>query len=130
MKNQKTPFKVPDNYFEQLTEKVIENMETQELGSSKRSFSFWAKYVSAAAILIFVISFAVIQMQEEKTIVADMDTISEIKDVKTTDDVYLTPYNDESNQLLTQDAIENDIVDWSTSMDLDDEEFYLLINYF
>lgn len=130
MKNQKTPFKVPDNYFEQLTEKVIENMETQELGSSKRSFSFWAKYVSAAAILIFVISFAVIQMQEEKTIVADMDTIFEIKDVKTTDDVYLTPYNDESNQLLTQDAIENDIVDWSTSMDLDDEEFYLLINYF
>lgn len=130
MKNQKTPFKVPDNYFEQLTEKVIENMETQELGSSKRSFSFWAKYVSAAAILIFVISFAVIQMQEEKTIVADMDTISEINNFSPSEDVYIEPQNGESKEFLSQDAIDNDIVDWSTSMDLDDEEFYLLINYF
>lgn len=130
MKNQKTPFKVPENYFEQLTEKVIENVETQELGSSKRSFSFWAKYASAAAVLIFVISFAAIQMQNEKIIVAEMDTISEIKDVKTSDDIYLTPQDEEPNHFLSQEAIDNEIVDWSTSMDLDDEEFYLLINYF
>lgn len=130
MKNQETPFKVPDNYFEQLTEKVLENVETQELGSSKRSFSFWAKYASAAAVLIFVISFAAIQMQNEEIIVAKMDTISEIKDVKNPDDIYLTPQDEDPNHFLSQEAIDNEIVDWSTSMDLDDEEFYLLINYF
>lgn len=130
MKNQKTPFKVPDNYFEQLTEKVIENMETQELGSPKKSFSMWAKYASAAAVLIFVISFAAIKLQQEETIVVELDTITEINNFSPSEDVYIEPQNGESKEFLSQDAIDNDIVDWSTSMDLDDEEFYLLINYY
>lgn len=130
MKNHETPFKVPDNYFEQLTEKVMENVEIQELNSPKRSFSMWAKYASAAAVLVFVISFAAIKLQQEETIVVELDTITEIKDFNTTDDVYLVPQNGESKEFLSQDAIDNDIVDWSNSMDLDDEEFYLLINYY
>ncbi|MDY0217107.1 MAG: hypothetical protein RBS19_09140 [Bacteroidales bacterium] len=130
MKNQKTPFKVPDNYFEQLTEKVMENIEIQELSSPKRSFSIWAKYASAAAVLIFVISFAAIKLQQEETIVVELDTITEINNFNTSDDVYLEPQNGESKEFLSQDAIDNEIVDWSNSMDLDDEEFYLLINYF
>ncbi|MDD2346208.1 MAG: hypothetical protein PHI36_09985 [Bacteroidales bacterium] len=130
MKNQKTPFKVPDNYFEQLTETVMENVKTQELGSPKKSFSMWAKYASAAAVLIFVISFAAIKLQQEETIVVELDTITEINNFSPSEDVYIEPQNGESKEFLSQDAIDNDIVDWSTSMDLDDEEFYLLINYY
>lgn len=130
MKNQKTPFKVPDNYFEQLTETVMENVKTQELGAPKKSFSMWAKYASAAAVLIFVISFAAIKLQQEETIVVELDTITEINNFSPSEDVYIEPQNGESKEFLSQNAIDNDIVDWSTSMDLDDEEFYLLINYY
>lgn len=130
MKNHETPFKVPDNYFEQLTETVMENVKTQELGAPKKSFSMWAKYASAAAVLIFVISFAAIKLQQEETIVVELDTITEINNFSPSEDVYIEPQNGESKEFLSQNAIDNDIVDWSTSMDLDDEEFYLLINYY
>ncbi len=130
MKNQNTPFKVPDNYFEQLTEKVMENMETQELKSTKRGVSSWFLYASAAAVLIFVISFVGFKMQQEKLVVDNLDSISQIKDSNSTNQVDLLLENHQSEKLLTLDAVDNDLIDWSDAMDLDDEEFYLVINYF
>jgi len=130
MKNQNTPFKVPNNYFEQLTEKVMENMETQELKSAKRGVSSWFLYASAAAVLVFVISFVGFKMQQEKLVVDNLDSISQIKDSNTTDQVDLLFDNHQSEKLLTLDVVDNDLIDWSDAMDLDDEEFYLVINYF
>jgi hypothetical protein len=129
MKNQNTPFKVPDNYFEQLTEKVMENMEAQELKSTKRGVSSWFLYASAAAVLIFVISFVGFKMQQEKLVVDNLDSIAQIKDSNFTDEVVYLVEN-HSDKLLTQDVVDNDLIDWSDAMDLDDEEFYLVINYF
>ena len=129
MKNQNTPFKVPDNYFEQLTEKVMENVEIQDVKSVKRGVSSWFLYASAAAVLIFVISFVGFKMQQEKLVVDNLDSIAQIKDSNTTDEVVYLVEN-HSDKLLTQDVVDNDLIDWSDAMDLDDEEFYLVINYF
>lgn len=129
MKNQNSPFKIPDNYFEQLTEKVMENVETQDVKSVKRGVSSWFLYASAAAVLIFVISFVGFKMQQEKLVVENLDSIAQIKDSNNTDEVVYLVEN-HSDKLLTQDVVDNDLIDWSNSMDFDDEEFYLVINYF
>lgn len=136
MKNpneQKYPFKTPDGYFDQFTENIMNTVKSEERKKSGLFLSKWFKYSSVAAILLFVLSVVLIKLHEETNLAVNNDTLKTHNQVLVSDSgLKLQSINPEQsisdNEYLSQDLSDQEIIDWSSSMELSDEELVVLIS--
>jgi hypothetical protein len=61
--NEKVPFKVPEGYFEGLTDRIMENCENSSIPQHRSAFAFMKPFLALAAIIAgaALLTFAVLQ---------------------------------------------------------------------
>lgn len=127
------PFKTPDGYFDQFTEKMMDHVKSDKRKKSGIFLSKWFKYSSVAALFLIVLSIVIAQIQNETGLAVNSDTLNNHKPVLISDSgINKHFYNNEKSvyedEYLSQDISDDEIIDWSASMDLSDEELVVLIS--
>ncbi len=130
---QNHPFKTPDGYFDNFTEKLMDVIKTNQKSKSKRILSAWVKYSSIAAVIVIAFIFAAVKIHQNTNLSKSSDTIKSGKNVLIADSGLKFKHNSEqkinySSDLTSRDLSYDEIIDWSTSMDLNDEELLVLFN--
>lgn len=136
MKNsneQKYPFKTPDGYFDQFTESIMDTIKSEESKKSGIFLSKWFKYSSIAAMFLIVLTIVIAKMQKESNLAINTDTLKTHKQVLVSDSGLKLHLNNHEQSVyekeyLSQDLLDEEIIDWSSSMDLSDEELVVLIS--
>ncbi len=128
---QNHPFNTPDAYFDNFTENLMDVIKTNEKVKSKRILSAWLKYSSVAAIILLVLTFTLFRIHENSNIASSSDSINTQHYVLISDSGM--KFKQKSNQtmqnsdvIISQDLFDDEIVDWSSTMEFSDEELVVL----